>query len=183
MNKKEDIPITAGTIIIRWRIVSWWIIPWWRSIIRSPAIDVRIRGIVTTIRILEPATRRWIIINRTTSSWRRTVSPTIIIIIATARWTSITITITTRTVSTRRATTIIVIRGVGSTRHRGSGSGPVTGDIRLSLVMSVDSHRKRKPLTSATQVTRAPLNSRPSSFSTAVLRSAAVSNSTKLLTC
>ena len=36
--------------------------------------------------------------------------------------------------------------------------------------------------TSATQVTRTPLNSRPSSFSTAVLRSAAVSNSTKLLT-
>jgi hypothetical protein len=35
--------------------------------------------------------------------------------------------------------------------------------------------------TSATQVTRTPLNSRPSSFSTAVLRSAAVSNSTKLL--
>jgi hypothetical protein len=37
--------------------------------------------------------------------------------------------------------------------------------------------------TSATQVTRAPLNSRPSSFSTAVLKSAAVSNSTKLLFC
>lgn len=38
-------------------------------------------------------------------------------------------------------------------------------------------------LTSATQVTRAPLNSRPSSFSTAVFKSAAVSNSTKLLFC
>lgn len=36
-------------------------------------------------------------------------------------------------------------------------------------------------LTSATHVTRTPLNSRPSSFSTAVFRSAAVSNSTKLL--
>lgn len=35
-------------------------------------------------------------------------------------------------------------------------------------------------LTLATQVTRAPLNSRPSSFSTAVRRSAADSNSTKL---
>jgi hypothetical protein len=42
---------------------------------------------------------------------------------------------------------------------------------------------RREVPTSATQVTRAPLNSRPSSFSTAVLRSAAVSNSTKLLTC
>ena len=35
-------------------------------------------------------------------------------------------------------------------------------------------------LTSATQVTRAPLNSLPSSLSTAVLKSAALSNSTKL---
>lgn len=35
--------------------------------------------------------------------------------------------------------------------------------------------------TLAVQTTLAPLNSRPSSFSTAVLRSAAVSNSTKLL--
>jgi hypothetical protein len=37
--------------------------------------------------------------------------------------------------------------------------------------------------TLATQVTRTFLNSRPSSFSTAVLRSAAVSNSTKLDEC
>ena len=38
-------------------------------------------------------------------------------------------------------------------------------------------------LTSATQFTLAPLNSRPSSFSTAVFRSLAVSNSTNLVWC
>jgi hypothetical protein len=39
----------------------------------------------------------------------------------------------------------------------------------------------RGKLTSGVQVTRAPLNSRPSSLSTAVFRSAALSNSTNLI--
>ena len=141
----EDVLVTASAIIVCGRIVSWGVIPWWRSIIRSPAIDVRIRGIITTVRILEPATRGWIIINRTTSSWRRTVSTsTIIIIVATARWAPITISITTRAITTGRATTIVFIRRVGSTRSGRSGAGTVTGDIWLSLAKLINSNVEEK---------------------------------------
>ncbi len=85
-------------------------------------------------------------------------------------------------------------RGVGHDRthlRREGSHGGLEGsengqsvhvDARLEsvLVRSFESRLNGCELTSDTQETRAPLNSRSFSFSTAVLRSAAVSNSTKL---
>lgn len=60
----------------------------------------------------------------------------------------------------------------------------VSGDVGLSLNPEVSNPTHLRDVTAvltlATQVTRCPLNSRLSSFSTAVLKSAAFSNSTKL---
>lgn len=80
---------------------------------------------------------------------------------------------------------VVVINGwVASSR----GAGPVGFTVGVGLDLGVGM-RISFPgfrwflgvLTSATQFTLAPLNSRPSSFSTAVFRSFAVSNSTNLV--
>lgn len=83
------------------------------------AVDVRISGwVFPTVRVLEAAaTRQSILIKRGALSWRRsTIATTIIVIVGASRWASITI--STRAVATRRATTIIVISRVRSTARR-----------------------------------------------------------------
>lgn len=103
------------------------------------AIDIRVsRWIVATIRIIEAtAARRWIVINRGASSWRRTaVTSTLIVIVATAGWASITVTVTARRVSTGWSTAVVVIR-VGSASRR-AGAGSVARNIRLGLLLSAN---------------------------------------------
>jgi hypothetical protein len=76
------------------------------------------------------------------------------------------------------------MRCVSHPASEDSEGGQMTRDFfRRPAIMAPstnDGGENKKMLTSAMQVTRTPLNSSPSSFSTALLRSAAVSNSTKL---
>ena len=102
-------------------------------------IDIGVSGwVVATIRIIKAtAARRRIIINRWAGSWRRTaITSTIIIIVTTARWASVTITVTTRAVSSEWSAAVVVIRVWSASRRAGTGS--VAGDVRLGLRMSVD---------------------------------------------
>jgi len=97
-------------------------------------IDIRVgRRVVTAVRIVETtAARGWVVINWTTSSWRRTaITTAIVIVVATTGGAPVTIAITTRAVATRWTTTIIII-GIGSA-SRGAGSSSITGDLWLSV--------------------------------------------------
>jgi hypothetical protein len=141
---REHLPISATAVVISVWGIPWGVIPWWRSVIGSSAINVWIRWVVTTVRIIKTAPWRWVVIDGPTSSGRRSITTTtVVIIVATARWASIAVTITTRAISTGWAASIIILGKVGSTWGRGSGSSSVTGNIRLSLE-SFSGHQNKK---------------------------------------
>ena len=134
---KGQLLVTAAIVIgiagISGRVVSWWRTVVGRS---AMAIDVGVsRWVVATIRIIEAtAARRWIVINRGASSWWRTaITSTLIVIVATAGWASITVTVTARRVSTGWSTAVVVIRIRSASRRTGAGS--VARDIRLCLLL------------------------------------------------
>lgn len=95
------------------------------------AVHVWVRWIFATVGVIETSTRGRIVVNRATS-WGRSIASAVIVVIPTAGWAPVTIAITTGTVSTGRATAVVVIR-VGSTTHRGAGSSPVARIVWLSL--------------------------------------------------
>lgn len=185
---RKDLPVATTIVIASIRSIPGREVPWWRAIVR-PAMTVHVGiwwgRIVPTISILITTRtgRRRVVVNWSTSPWRRAIISTTVIIVASTGRASVTVTIAAGTVATRRSTSIIVICVWTTETWRSRAVSIITRYLRLGLDhISIRLNNDEDILTSAVQVTRAPLNSRPSSFSTAVLRSAAVSNSTKLQT-
>ena len=155
---------------IRVRVSCIWIVTsgWWR---RAPSI--------VRIRLVPP--RRW---RRKVSRRRTSAIPSVIIIIhwwSSARR-SLTVCSWTVTSWRWRSATVIVFVVAATWRTSLTVASSIWSLVLDLRVVSEGTYRRCERLTSGVQWTVAPLNSRPSSFSTADLRSALVSNSTKLST-
>ncbi len=186
--------LTRGIGLPRVRVARWEL-GRRRPTLVGTAVHVRVgrRRIVprtTAVRVLLVATRERVLVHRGRSTARRRTvasSPPVIIIVPTRGRGALTVPIPvlapTGAVPTRRAAPAVVIwGGVVRTARGARASSVVPGNVRLGLFrVSIEQEKQGSGArTLATQVTRTFLNSRPSNFSTAVLRSAAVSNSTKL---
>lgn len=195
---RNELPVTATTFILaRVPVTRVTCLPRRKvsrgAIIWSSAVDIGVgrRRVVPSVGIVVAASWRWVIVHG--AARRRAVTSTFVVVLAAgaALTVPLTITISAWAVASRGTTSVVVVnwRRVGSTaaagRTRPSAAHiAARRHVRLCLVKREHKHSLiiayLFSLTSATQVTRLPLNSRPSSFSTAVLKSAAVSNSTKL---
>ena len=171
------------------------------SVRASVAVEVRV-GLVAAARVtafvrigrVGPTGR--IVVQRITSRRRRPVS--LAFVVAARRSIAVPVAVTRRAVGPRRAV-VVLLRHVGTPVVGRSGAVPLARPLVLGLGSSANVSVSSGPkgdrpdrrdrsgtegrdvfLTSARHVTRAPLNSRPSSFSTADRRSALVSYSTKL---
>lgn len=170
------------------------------SVVRA-AISIRVRRrrwVVAVVRIVvAPATGRRVVLDRATRG--RSVAGSVVVVLASRASVAVSVwpSFSARAVSAAAATTdaaaaagrstavVVLERGhVRTATGRARAAAFPGRKVGLGLVHAVRGTRPDEAgarLTSAMHWTRFPLNSRPSSFSTAVRRSAAVSNSTKLL--
>jgi hypothetical protein len=199
---RNCLPVTTTTLILA-RIPSFpWIrglarrkVPGRRTLVRA-AVRVRVRGrrVVSAVRVLITTPRRAILLHR--AAGRGSVAGSVIVVVATRAPVSVAVSVPTWAIGTRGRTTTVVlfhrrcVRATAAVGRARSTALATRGDIGLGLKQShyvrrgfTYEQRDRSILTSAVHATRFPLNSRPSSFSIAVRRSAAVSNSTKLVPC
>ena len=133
---KKKAPLVTAAIIVGVASISGWVVSWWRTLVgrSAMAIDVGVsRRVVATIRIIKTAAaRRWVVINRRAGSGRSTaIATAVVVIVAAARWASITVSVTSRGIRAGRSTAVIII-GIRSTSRR-AGTGSVSRDIRLGL--------------------------------------------------